>query len=92
MTAASNASVSSVRELRDSLADVIDRALRDEITVVQRRGKEVAAVVPIEYLREYQRLEEERVAAILDERMAAVREGEGVPLEDVMAETLARTE
>lgn len=81
-----------MRELRDSLADVIDRAIRDEVTVVQRRGREVAAVVPIEFLREYLRLEEEHVAAILDERMAAAKAGEGIPLEDVMAETLARSE
>lgn len=92
MTAIDDAPISSVRELRDNLAEVIDRAIRDEVTVVQRRGRDVAAVVPIEFLHEYQRLEEQRVAALLDERMAAARSGEGIPLEDVMAETLARSE
>lgn len=92
MTATNSASVASVRELRDRLADVIDRAIQDEVTVVKRRGREVAAVVPIEFLREYQRLEEARVVALLDERMAAARSGEGVPLEEVIAETLARPE
>jgi prevent-host-death family protein len=82
---------SSVRELRDTLADVIDRASHDEVTIVTRRGREVAAVVPIEMVTEYRRWEEERVAALIDERMA-VSDGTGASLAEVMAETLARPE
>ena len=82
---------SSVRELRDTLADVIDRATHDEVTIVTRRGREVAAIVPIEMVEEYRRWEEERVAALIDERMAA-SDGTGPSLAEVMAETLARPE
>lgn len=81
----------SVRELRDTLADVIDRATHDEVTIVTRRGREVAAIVPIEMVDEYRRWEEERVAALIDERMA-VSDGTGPSLAEVMAETLARPE
>jgi len=80
----------SVREVRDHLADVVDRASRDELTIITRRGREVAAVVPIELVREWRRWEEERVVAMLDERMASA--GPGVPIEEVIAETLARPE
>lgn len=82
---------SSVRELRDTLADVIDRASHDEVTIVTRRGRQVAAVVPIEMVAEYRRWEEERVAALIDERMA-MSDGTGATLAEVMAETLARPE
>ncbi|HCA87053.1 MAG TPA: type II toxin-antitoxin system prevent-host-death family antitoxin [Streptomyces sp.] len=51
-----------------------------------RRGKEVAAVVSIETLRKYQ-LEIDR---LIDERMA--NRSAGVPIEDVMKETLAHSE
>lgn len=82
----------SVRELRDALADVLDRADRaDEITVITRRGKEVAAVVPVQVAREWREWEEEKIAALLDERMAA-SDGTGATLEEVMTETLARPE
>jgi hypothetical protein len=42
-------------------------------------------------LREWERWEEEHVAGLIDERMAADH-GDGVSLADVMAETLARDE
>ena len=80
----------SIRDLRNTLADVIDRAVRaDEPTVITRRGREVAAVVSIETLREWERWEEEHIVALLDERMAA-SDGTGATLAEVMAETLAR--
>jgi prevent-host-death family protein len=81
----------SVRELRDGLADYIDRAAHDEVTIVTRRGKEVAAVVPVQVVKEWRQWEEERFAALIDERMAA-SDGTGATLDEVMAETLARPE
>jgi prevent-host-death family protein len=74
----------SIREVRDALADVVDRATHDEPTIITRRGREVAAVVPIEMLREWRTWEEERVV-----RVVAERAGEPTyPLQQVMAEVL----
>lgn len=82
----------SIRELRDHVADVVDRAAQDDVpTVITRRGREVAAVVPIDVLREWQQWEEQHVVALIDERMAA-SDGSGAGLAEVMAETLARSE
>ena len=80
----------STRELRDSLADVIDQASRDEVTIVTRRGREVAAVVPIAALAALREYEESQVAAMIDASLAGG--GANVPMGDVIAETLARTE
>lgn len=80
----------SIREVRDHLADVVDRAAQDELTIITRRGREVAAVVPIELVHEWRRWEEERVVAMLDERMSSAEPG--VPIEEVIAETVARPE
>ncbi len=45
----------SIRDVRAHLAEVVERADRDDVpTVITRRGKEVAAVVSIEVLRKYQ--------------------------------------
>lgn len=81
----------SIRAVRDHLADVVDRAERDDTpTVITRRDKEVAAIVSIDTLRQFQRWEEQELNRVIDERMAS---GEPtVPLEDVIAETLARPE
>ena len=79
----------STRELRDQLADVLADAGRNEVTIVTSRGREVAAVVPIEMLRDYRRLEEREVVRILEERRASDT-GNRHTLDDVMAETLAR--
>jgi prevent-host-death family protein len=79
----------SIRDLRAHLAEVVERADRDDqATVITRRGRPVAAVVSIEVLRKYQEWEERELNRIIDERMAD-RAG-SVPLEDVIAETLAR--
>ncbi|GAA1111357.1 hypothetical protein GCM10009605_51990 [Nocardiopsis composta] len=83
--------VESIRQVRDHLADVVDRADReDEPTVITRRGKEVAAVVPIDMLRRFQEYEEQAIIRMVRERMANPEPG--IPLEEVMAETLARPE
>ncbi len=71
--------------------DVVDRADRDDQpTVIAKRGREVAAVVSIDLLRKYQQWEEQEINRIVDERMA--NRSPGVPIEDVMKETPARSE
>lgn len=81
----------SIRDVRAHLADVVERADRDDQpTVITRRGKEVAAVVSIDVLRKYQQWEEREINRIVDERMT--NRAAGVPIEDVMKETLARSE
>ena len=81
----------SIRDLRAHLSEVVERADRDDqATVITRRGKPVAAVVSIEVLRKYQEWEERELNRIIDERMAD--RSRRVPLEDVIAETLARSE
>jgi prevent-host-death family protein len=72
------------------LGDVVDQAVADQPTVITRRGKEVAAVVSIDEYRRYRAWEEGEINAIIDARMADSRPG--IPLEDVMRETLARDE
>ena len=87
----SEAPSESVRDIRSHLADVVDRADRDDqATVITRRGKPVAAVVPIEVLRKYQEWEEREINRIVDERMSS--RSAAIPIEDVIQETLARSE
>lgn len=80
--------VEPIRRVRSHLAEVIDRA-QDEPTIVTRNGREVAAVVSIELLRRYEDLESDEINRIINERMA--NPAPGIPLEDVMRETLARS-
>ncbi|NUK69381.1 type II toxin-antitoxin system Phd/YefM family antitoxin, partial [Streptomyces lunaelactis] len=50
--------IESIRDVRAHLAEVVERADRDDMpTVITRRGKQVAAVVSIEVLRKYQEWE-----------------------------------
>lgn len=78
----------SIRELRVHLADVVDRADHsDEATIITRRGKEVAAVVPIEMLRQYRIWEDRYYASLVKKRMQSP--ADSIPLEEVMAEFLA---
>jgi prevent-host-death family protein len=76
----------SVREVRENLADVVERASHDELTIITKRGREVAAVVPIEMVREYREWEEERVLRIINERRAAAQPG--IPMDQIMAEVV----
>lgn len=80
--------VEPIREVREHLAEVVDRA-RDQPTIITRRGREVAAVVSIDVLRRYEELDEQETLRIITERMASNEPG--IPLEEVMRETLART-
>ncbi|WP_327270576.1 type II toxin-antitoxin system Phd/YefM family antitoxin [Streptomyces sp. NBC_01218] len=73
------------------MAEVVERAERDDVpTVITRRGKQVAAVVSVEVLREYQEWEEREINRIIDERMANA--APGIPIEDITRETPARDE
>jgi prevent-host-death family protein len=81
--------VESIREVREHLADVVDRADRDdEPTVITRRGKKVAAVVPIDMLRKFQQYEEQAIIRMVQERMT--NPAPAISLEEVMTEMLAR--
>ena len=83
--------IESIRDVRAHLAEVVERADRDDTpTVITRRGKQVAAVVSMEVLRKYQEWEEREINRLIDERMAS--RSAGIPIEDVMKETLARSE
>ncbi|MCC9309496.1 type II toxin-antitoxin system Phd/YefM family antitoxin [Kitasatospora sp. RB6PN24] len=81
--------IESMAEVRSHLADVLDRARRDETpTIITRRGKEEAVVIDI---REYRRLS--RLAEAAEEswlnRLADDAEAEGlegsVSLEEMAA-------
>lgn len=76
----------SVRDVRENLAEVVERAAHDELTIITRRGREVAAVVPIEMVREYRQWEEERVLRIINDRRVAAEPG--ISMDQVMAEVL----
>lgn len=83
--------IESIHDVRAHLAEVVERADREDTpTVITRRGKQVAAVVSTEVLRRYQEREERETNRIVDERMA--NPAAGIPIEDVMRETLERGE
>jgi len=80
-----NLAAEPVHQVRERLAAIIDR---DTPTVITRHGREVAAIVPIDMLRQFQASEEAELIRLLDQRMASTTPG--TPLEDVIAETMAR--
>ncbi|WP_285597607.1 type II toxin-antitoxin system Phd/YefM family antitoxin [Kineosporia sp. NBRC 101731] len=93
----------SIRDVRERLADVVDEACHDRPTVITRRGRPVAALVPIDILRRYLELEEREINRIIDERICGHPQSEGetedsgapagaVPLETVLRETASRAE
>jgi prevent-host-death family protein len=76
-----------IRAARAELADVVNRAAyRGERTKLMRRGKAVAAVVPVEDLELLERLEDEADAKEARRRLAAIKRGTETtePLEDVL--------
>lgn len=77
-----------IRHVRSHLAEVVDRA-DDVPTIITRNGRQVAAVVSIDLLRRYEQLDEAETHRIISERMA--NPAPGIPLADVMRETLDRS-
>lgn len=81
----------SIRDLREHLADIVDRVNRDDTpTVITRHGKEVGAIISVDALHQFQRWEEAELNRIVDERMGERQHG--VPLDEVITETLERSE
>jgi prevent-host-death family protein len=70
--------VESMAEVRGHLADVIDRARREETpTIITRRGKQEAVVIDIEEYQRLRRIAEDAEEAWLN-RLADEAESEGV--------------
>ena len=72
-----------VSKAREGFPEIVDRAAqRKERTILSRRGKDLAAVVPIEDLRVLERLarEEEDRLDLEDARAALAEPGENIPL------------
>ena len=80
-----------VSKAREEFPEVVNRAAYGkERTIVSRRGKDLAAVIPIEDLRLLERLAQEEMDRIdLEDARAALKEAEEkgtVPLRDLMRE------
>ena len=77
-----------VSKAREEFPDVVNRAAyANERTIVSRRGKDVAAIIPMEDLRLLERLAEEEMDRIdIADARAALKEAEEkgtIPLEEV---------
>ena len=80
-----------VSKARDEFPDLVNRAaFGKERTIVSRRGKDLAAVIPIEDLRLLERLAREEMDRIdIEDARAALREAQEkgtVPLHEFMRE------
>jgi prevent-host-death family protein len=78
-----------VSKAREEFPEVVNRAaFGKERTIVSRRGKDLAAVIPIEDLRLLERLAREEMDRLdLEDARAALAEpGENIPLEVVKKE------
>jgi prevent-host-death family protein len=80
-----------VSKAREEFPEVVNRAAYGkERTIVSRRGKDLAAVIPIEDLRLLERLAQEEMDRIdLEDARAALKEAEEkgtIPLRDLMRE------
>jgi prevent-host-death family protein len=81
----------SVSKAREEFPEVVNRAAYGkERTIVSRRGKDLAAVIPIEDLRLLERLAQEEMDRIdLEDARAALKEAEEkgtISLRDLMRE------
>ena len=81
----------SISKAREEFPDVLNRAaFGKERTIVSRRGKDLAAVIPIEDLRLLERLAREEMERLeIVEARAALREAKEkgtIPLRDLMRE------
>jgi prevent-host-death family protein len=80
-----------VSKAREEFPEVVNRAAYgNERTIVSRRGKDLAAVIPIEDLRLLERLAQEEIDRIdIEDARAALKEAEEkgtIPLRDLMRE------
>jgi prevent-host-death family protein len=78
-----------VSKAKAEFSDVVNRAARGkERTVLSRRGKGIAAVVPIEDLRLLEHLTQEEMDRqdIEDARRALAEGGQKIPLRDLIRE------
>ena len=78
-----------VSKAREEFPEVLNRAAYGkERTIVSRRGKDLAAVIPIEDLRLLERLAREEMDRIdIADALASLAEpGENIPLRDLMRE------
>ncbi len=80
-----------VSKAREEFPEVVNRAAYGkERTIVSRRGKDLAAVIPIEDLRLLERLAQEEMDRIdIEDARAALKEAEEkgtIPLRDLMRE------
>ena len=78
-----------VSKAREEFPEVVNRAAYGkERTIVSRRGKDLAAVIPIEDLRLLERLAREEMDRIdIADALASLAEpGENIPLRDLMRE------
>ena len=78
-----------VSKAREEFPELVNRAAYGkERTIVSRRGKDLAAVMPIEDLRLLERLAREEMDRldIQSARAALAEPGENIPLRDLMRE------
>lgn len=78
-----------VSKARDEFPELVNRAAYGkERTIVSRRGKDLAAVIPMEDLRLLERLAREEMDRLDIEsaRTALAEPGENIPLRDLMRE------
>jgi prevent-host-death family protein len=77
----------SATEVRDNFSKVVDRVSRKrERVVLSRRGKELAAIVPLEDLENFERVKEDLEDRLDVEaaRKALKEPGDNIPLEDYL--------
>jgi len=80
-----------ISKAREEFPELVNRAAYGkERTIISRRGKDLAAIIPIEDLRLLERLAREEMDRIdLEDARAALREAEKketIPLRDLMRE------
>jgi prevent-host-death family protein len=78
-----------VSKAREEFPEILNRAAYGkERTIVSRRGKDLAAVIPIEDLRLLERLSQEEMDRIdIEDALASLAEpGENISLRDLMRE------
>ncbi|MBI3749242.1 MAG: type II toxin-antitoxin system Phd/YefM family antitoxin [Chloroflexi bacterium] len=77
----------SVSEARETFADVVNRvAYRNERVLVTRRGKPVAAIIPVEQVEFLERAEDEFDIRMANEALAELERTPAIPWEQVKRE------